>query len=151
MTLILQLITSFFASAAFVVIFNAPRRTLLQCGLSGMLGWAAYYLLIPRIDTIFATVTATFIVGVISQFFARIYKKPVIIFSVAGIIPLVPGGLAYDAMRRFVENNYYAAIQLATQAFLISGSIAIGLVISEVLNQLIRKIPIRVPNKLRNK
>ncbi|GAA0388307.1 threonine/serine exporter family protein [Paenibacillus motobuensis] len=151
MTLILQLITSFFASAAFVVIFNAPRRTLLQCGLSGMLGWAAYYLLAPRIDTIFATVTATFIIGVISQFFARIYKKPVIIFSVAGIIPLVPGGLAYDAMRRFVENNYYAAVQLAAQAFLISGSIAIGLVISEVLNQLIRKIPIRVPNRLRNK
>ncbi|NWL89919.1 MULTISPECIES: threonine/serine exporter family protein [unclassified Paenibacillus] len=151
MTLILQLITSFLASAAFVVIFNAPRRTLLQCGLSGMLGWAAYYLLTPRIDTIFATVTATFIVGVISQFFARIYKKPVIIFSVAGIIPLVPGGLAYDAMRRFVENNYDAAIQLAAQAFLISGSIAIGLVISEVLNQLIRKLPIRVPNKLRNK
>jgi len=151
MTLILQLITSFLASAAFVVIFNAPRHSLLQCGLSGMLGWAAYYLLTPRIDTIFATVMATFIVGVISQFFARIYKKPVIIFSVAGIIPLVPGGLAYDAMRRFVENDYNAAVQLAAQAFLISGSIAIGLVISEVLNQLIRTIPIRVPHKIRNK
>ncbi|GGG02600.1 threonine/serine exporter family protein [Paenibacillus aceti] len=151
MTLLLQLITSFLASAAFVVIFNAPRRTLLQCGISGMLGWAAYYLLNPRLDTIFAAVTATFIVGVISQHFARVYKKPVIIFSVGGIIPLVPGGLAYDAMRKFVENDYNTAIQLAAQAFLISGSIAIGLVLSEVINQLIRKITLRKPFKIRGK
>lgn len=139
MNLVLHIITSFIASAAFGMIFNAPKRTLLQCGFSGMLGWVAYVVLDYRMDTIFATVSATFIVGVISQLFARACKKPVIIFSVAGIIPLVPGGLAYDAMRNFVEKEYTAAIQLAAQAFLISGSIAIGLVLSEVLNQILRK------------
>ncbi|MCM3700059.1 threonine/serine exporter family protein [Paenibacillus macerans] len=145
--LIVQLFTSFIASAAFGILFNAPKRTLLQCGISGMIGWAAYVLLEQRADAIFATVTATFIVGVISLLFARYYKKPVIIFSVAGIIPLVPGGLAYDAMRKFVENEYNLAVQLAAQAFLISGSIAIGLVLSEVLGQLL----IRYPHRMRGK
>lgn len=136
-----QVITSFISSAAFAMLFNAPRRTLIQCGISGMIGWMVYVILNPRMDAVFSTVAATFIVGGISQLFARIYKKPVIIFSVAGIIPLVPGGLAYDAMRRFVENEYNLALQLAAQAFLISGSIAIGLVLSEVMNQLLFKLP----------
>lgn len=145
MNLVLHVITSFIASAAFGIIFNAPRRTLLQCGFSGMLGWAVYILLDERLDTIYATVAATVIVGVISQVFARIYKKPVILFSVSGIIPLVPGGMAYDAMRNFVSSEYNMAVQLAAQAFLISGSIAIGLVLSEVLNQIIRKVRLPRP------
>ncbi|MDN4068621.1 threonine/serine exporter family protein [Paenibacillus vini] len=151
MNLVLHFITSFIASAAFGILFNAPKRTLLQCGFSGMLGWAAYILLGYRLDTIYATVASTIIVGVVSQIFARTYKKPVIIFSVSGIIPLVPGGMAYDAMRNFVEKEYNTAIQLAAQAFLISGSIAIGLVLSEVLNQIIRKIWMPRPKKVRAK
>ncbi|ANS73371.1 hypothetical protein AWM70_01210 [Paenibacillus yonginensis] len=137
MYMIWQLITSFIASAGFGIIFNAPKRTLFQCGLGGMLGWVIYLVLDPYYDTVISTVAATFVVGVISQVSARIYRMPVIVFSVAGIIPLVPGGLAYDAMRKFVENDYNTAVQLAAQAFLISGSIAIGLVVSEVLNQLL--------------
>jgi uncharacterized membrane protein YjjB (DUF3815 family) len=72
------------------------------------------------------------------------YRTPVIIFSVAGIIPLVPGGLAYDAMRNFVQNDYNAAINLAAKAFMISGSIAIGLIFSEVINQVIRNARLNV-------
>jgi uncharacterized membrane protein YjjB (DUF3815 family) len=140
MYMIIQLITSFIASAGFGIIFNAPRKTLFQCGLGGMLGWTIYLVLDPRFDTVISTVAATFMVGVISQVSARVYRMPVIVFSVAGIIPLVPGGLAYDAMRNFVENDYSEAVQLAAQAFLISGSIAIGLVVSEVLNQLLLRV-----------
>ncbi len=143
---IIHLVASFIASAAFAILFNAPKRTLLQCGISGVIGWMIYLLLHSMgMEAVFSTVTATFLVGVVGQYFARWYKEPVIIFSVAGIIPLVPGGLAYDAMRSFVENEYNLAVQLAAQAFLLSGSIAIGLVLSEVLGQLlVRRKPQRI-------
>lgn len=135
-----QLVTSFIASAAFGIIFNAPRESLVKCGFTGMAGWVLYYLLVMRdISSIMATLAATLLVAVISQFFSRRYKTPIIIFSVAGIIPLVPGGLSYDAMRHFVENDYNTAIQLAARAFMLSGAIAMGLLFSEVLNQLIKK------------
>ncbi|AJS57364.1 threonine/serine exporter family protein [Paenibacillus sp. IHBB 10380] len=135
-----QLVTSFIASAAFSILFNAPKKSLIQCGLVGMLSWLVYYtLILNNVDSVFSTLAATVIVGVISQLFAKLYKMPVIIFSVSGIIPLVPGGLAYDATRRFVENDYNTAVQLAAQAFLISGSVAVGLVLSEVLNQMVRR------------
>ncbi|MCP3738464.1 threonine/serine exporter family protein [Rossellomorea sp. BNER] len=140
MSIIEQLVTSFIASAGFGIIFNVPKESLLKCGFVGMVGWIAYILLSNGgIDIVLATVIASFIVAVISQYFAKTYKTPIIIFTVAGIIPLVPGGLAYDAMRNFVENDYNMAINLAAKAFMISGSIAMGLVFSEAINQAIRK------------
>jgi uncharacterized membrane protein YjjB (DUF3815 family) len=68
------------------------------------------------------------------------FRAPVIIFSVAGIIPLVPGGLAYNAMRSFVQNDYSAAMEMAAKALMLSGAIAVGLVLSEVLNQMIQSL-----------
>ncbi|MGE6257739.1 threonine/serine exporter family protein [Heyndrickxia sporothermodurans] len=136
-----QLITSFIATGAFGIIFNIPRKKLLLCGLVGMIGWFIYVLLInSNANAAVASLVAAFVIAVISQIFAKIYKAPIIIFSVSGIIPLVPGGLSYDAMRHFVANDYNTAVQLAARAFMISGAIAIGIVFAEVINQMIKKI-----------
>ncbi|WP_077211843.1 threonine/serine exporter family protein [Bacillus dakarensis] len=140
MPILEQLITSFIASAAFGIIFNTQKESLLPCGVVGMAGWVIYFLMTESdFDSVGATLAASFVVAVISQLFAKMYKTPIIIFIVAGIIPLVPGGMAYDAMRNFVENNYNLAVSLAAKAFLLSGAIALGLIFSEVINQVIRK------------
>jgi uncharacterized membrane protein YjjB (DUF3815 family) len=136
-----QALTSFFATGAFGILFNAPKESLVKCGLIGMGGWLIYFLLEDYSNNaILATLAATIFIAVISQQLAKFYKTPVIIFSVAGIIPLVPGGLAYDAMRNFVENDYNSAIALAAKVLMLAGSIAFGLVFSEVINQVTRKI-----------
>lgn len=135
-----QLVASFIATAAFGLIFNVPKKLLAHCGLVGMIGWLIYLLLVNyELDSVFATFFAAFVVAVFSQLLARAYKTPVTIFSVSGIIPLVPGGLAYEAMRHVVVNDYNMAIQLAAKAFMLSGAIAMGLVFSEVINQLTKK------------
>jgi uncharacterized membrane protein YjjB (DUF3815 family) len=135
-----QIVTSLIATSAFGILFNIPKQTLLKCGLVGVIGWMIYFVLaLYKVDVVFATFVAAFSIGVMSQIYAKIYRTPSIIFSVSGIIPLVPGGMAYDAMRQFVENDYNAAITLAAKAFMISGAIAFGLVFSEVINQVIRK------------
>lgn len=147
-----QLITSFIASAAFGIIFNTKKASLIKCGIVGMAGWFVYFTMTSNgIDPVPASLAGSFVVALISQFFARRYKAPIIIFNVAGIIPLVPGGLAYDAMRNFVESNYTIGLGLAAKAGLISGAIALGLVFSEVINQLIRKakLPPKVYSKSR--
>ncbi|MCA1012044.1 threonine/serine exporter family protein [Halobacillus halophilus] len=134
-------IASFFASAAFGIIYQAPRNTIIKCGLVGMIGWVIYISLVwEEVDSVPATLIASFVIAVVSQVLARIYKTPMIIFSVPGIIPLVPGSLAYDAMRSFVQNDYSVAISIAAKAFMISGAIAFGLVFSEVLNQIMKKM-----------
>ena len=104
-------------------------------------GWIIYYLSERYTgEAVFATFGATLFIGIVSQQLAKFYKTPVIIFSVAGIIPLVPGGLAYDTMRKFVEDDYFTALTLGAKVIMLSGSIAFGLVFSEVINQVVRKI-----------
>ncbi|MFJ7744896.1 threonine/serine exporter family protein [Peribacillus sp. NPDC097295] len=148
--MIAQLITSFIASAAFGIIFNVPKNSLIQCGTVGMVGWFLYYYLVENeVNSIAATLAAAFLVAVISQYFAKRYKTPITIFNVSGIIPLVPGGLSYDAMKHFVENDFNMAFQLAAKAFMLAGAIAMGLIFAEVMNQLVTKYNIRKMKKLK--
>ncbi|ASK62125.1 hypothetical protein CFK37_08085 [Virgibacillus phasianinus] len=140
MTIIAQLATSFVAAAGFGVLFNAPRRSLIKCGLVGMLGWILYYVLVDAgMEVVPATVLAAMLVAVLSHICARTFKTPIIIFVVSGIIPLVPGGIAYDAMLHYINNDYFTAVQLSAKVMLLSGGIAIGLMFSEVANQLIQR------------
>ncbi|MCA0969281.1 threonine/serine exporter family protein [Halobacillus litoralis] len=145
-----QILMSFIASASFGILFQAPRSTLFKCGLVGSLGWVIYILFVQaELNEITGTFVASFVIAMIGQFFARMYKTPVIVFSVAGIIPLVPGGLAYDAMRHFVQNNYETALPISAKAFMVSGAIAIGLVLSEVINQSVKKLRKRKESHLK--
>ncbi|MBA4538732.1 threonine/serine exporter family protein [Bacillus aquiflavi] len=135
-----HLLLSFIASASFGVIFNAPRQSLIQCGFVGMIGWISYILLADfGVDAVQASFVGAFAVALIGHVMAKRYKMPMIIFSVAGIIPLVPGGLSYDTMRHVAGNDYLGAIPLAAKAFMISGAIAMGLVFAEVFVQLFLK------------
>lgn len=49
-------------------------------------------------------------------------------------------GMAYNAMRQFVQQHYPQALELAMSTLMIAGAIAVGLVLSEVLNQIFHSI-----------
>mgnify|MGYP003415881396 FL=1 len=139
-----QFITSFIGSAGFGIIFNAPKESVIKCGFVGSIGWICYFVLSQiGLDIVSSTAIASALIALISQIFAQMYKTPMIIFTVGGIIPLVPGGMSYNAMRLFVENNYEQALIMAAKAFLISGSIALGLIFSEVLYQILKKFKLK--------
>lgn len=138
--MLVQLVASFFATASFGVIFSVPKRLLLSCGLVGMAGWISYLSASHYgIASVPATLIASFLLASLSLLLARLHRAPVTVFSAPGIIPLVPGGLAYDAMRYFIENDYNTALQYSTKTLMISGAIAMGLVLAEVLFQLLRR------------
>jgi len=138
MDIIVQLIVSFFSTAGIAIIFNVPRKTLLHCGFVGVIGWIIYYLLTERsMDVVDASFFSSFIIAIVAHLYARRFKMPMIIFIVAGIIPLVPGGMAYNAMRNVVEDDYLQGLQYGLKAFLITGAIVMGLVFAEVLMQFV--------------
>lgn len=138
LTWIVQGTLSFLAAAGFGVIFNAPRKMLFYCGFVGMTGWLIYSPFNELTgDPVQASFLGAFAVSLVAHLLAKWFRTPMIIFSVAGIIPLVPGGMAYNAMRHIVENEYLTAISFASGAFMVSGAIAMGLVFAEVLIQLV--------------
>ncbi|AHN20369.1 threonine/serine exporter [Lysinibacillus sphaericus] len=138
MDIITQLIVSFFSTAGIAIIFNVPRKTLFHCGFVGVIGWMIYYLLTEQgLDVVDASFFSSFIIAIVAHLYARRFKMPMIIFIVAGIIPLVPGGMAYNAMRNVVEDDYLQGLQYGLKAFLITGAIVMGLVFAEVLMQFV--------------
>ncbi|WP_338472422.1 threonine/serine exporter family protein [Niallia sp. XMNu-256] len=139
MDMIIHLLTTFFVSGAFAVIFNVPEKKILPCCIVGMVGRLLHSSLMNHgYDTVQATLIASISIGVISQIFSKIFKTPVIVFSIPGIIPLVPGGLAFDATINFVENHYNVGIQFAVKAIMTAGSIAVGLVLAEAIMQILQ-------------
>lgn len=130
-----QFIFSFFGSLAFGIIANVPRRSLLAAGLTGMIGWTVYLAFQKlNLGIAFSTLVASIVIGLISKIFARKLKLPVTIFNIPGIIPLVPGGLAYEAINHFGLGSYSIGIEKMINTIAIGLAIAIGLIISEAFD-----------------
>ncbi|WP_033826743.1 threonine/serine exporter family protein [Bacillus andreraoultii] len=140
-----QLVMSFIATSGMGIVFNVPKKAIIKCGLVGMIGWFIYFYMISiGHSAVLSSFVSAFAISLLSHVFARMYKTPVIIFIVGGIIPLVPGGLAYNAMRNFVSNHYSLAIEFFAKVLLIAGAIAIGIILSEVFNNLYKN---RIDNR----
>lgn len=138
MEYIVHLISSFIATAAFGILFNAPKNTLFHCGVVGAIGWVVYLAFTNQgVDIVPASFAGSFVIAIVAHLYARRFKKPMLIFNVAGIIPLVPGGMAYNTMRHIVENDYLLGIEFAVKTSLITGAIVMGLVFAEVFMQLL--------------
>ncbi|HLR20139.1 MAG TPA: threonine/serine exporter family protein [Staphylococcus sp.] len=130
----LQFIISFLATMLFSIIFNAPRRLLLACGFVGAMGWIIFKITVDLdFGKVMSSFLGSFILAMMSHVMSRRYKRPVIIFIVPGIIPLVPGGLAYEATRYLVSNQYTLAVNTFLEVTLISGAIAFGILCAEIL------------------
>jgi len=127
-----HLIFSFLATLSYGVLFNVPKKALITAGFIGMSGWllvqgAIYYFSFSYIG---AALIASFVVASISQLASKQTKMPSTNFSIAGIIPLVPGAMAYRTMRSFVDGRYVEGLSLATETLLSAGAIAAGLMFS---------------------
>jgi uncharacterized membrane protein YjjB (DUF3815 family) len=129
MVLLKGLGLSLLSSIAWGMLFNVPVRTLLACGFAGVTGWLVFSLLpLGGAEVILSTFAAATAVSLLSQLLSIFLRVPSTNFSVAGIIPLVPGSLAYKGMLAFVNGQNMEGIALATQTAMVAGAIAFGLI-----------------------
>lgn len=143
----LHFIFSLIATIGFSIFLNAPKKELFHCGLTGAIGWTIYYIFkITLLSSIFSNFMASLMVAILSELFARKFKKPAILFIIPGIVPLVPGLGIYNTMLHLVQGNYNLAISTGTDAFLVSGAIALGILVTTSLARTIMTL-----NKFSNK
>ena len=137
--ILLQFSFSFLTATAYAIITNVPRKALFFCGLSGATGWLLYWAILSFDGiNVLGTLIGSLGVATISYLFSKNLKLPVTIFNIPGMVPLVPGGLAYQAVRNLAIGNYEVASHSAVQAVMIAGAIALGLILSELFNHSIR-------------
>lgn len=134
----MQLIAGFIVSSGFGIIYDIPKNNLFYSGLTGAFGWIISSVMLNLFDIhlFISTTVAAFFVALIGQMFSRLFKTPVTLFIMPGLIPLVPGGVAFNMMRSFVEGDSATASQFAIDTFLVAGALALGLALNSAAFQL---------------
>lgn len=136
----IRLLMGFIATVCFAIVYNVPKRALLPAGLVGtgalgILMGATYF----HMSSVAGAFFAALFVSVFSEILARIQKLPGTVFTVSGVLTLVPGMSSLNAMRSFVVGDYMQGISYATETFLIAGAVAAGLVLAGALVRMDRR------------
>lgn len=127
--IIIEFIVAMFATISFAILFNAPRKEVVYCGLTGALGWVVYYGMTQReLNSVLAALTATFCLTILARCFAVVRKSPVTVYLLPGIFPLVPGaGIYYTAYYLFIGNTEMSGFK-GLETLEIAGAIVFGII-----------------------
>ncbi len=110
MNFLLLLITdAWFAwvpAVGFAMVFNVPRKMLIFCAAGGALTHSFRFLLLHfGIPIEWATFIASANMGFLGLYWSRKHLIPRPVFTVASVIPMIPGSYAFTAMIGLVEIN----------------------------------------------
>ncbi len=129
--MIVQFVSSFFATISFCFLFNVAKKHIWLCGLVGAIGWTIYVILARYLylSEVFSNFIAAMVVSIISKLFSKYKFAPITIFLIPGIIPLVPGIGLYKTAYYLLFKDYPQATESALTAFQVSGVIAASITI----------------------
>ncbi|WP_318766847.1 threonine/serine exporter family protein [Lactiplantibacillus carotarum] len=138
MAVIGQLFLAYLAVLGFGLIINIPHQALNLAGWIGTLTWGSY-LIVQVFDggVVFGSLIGSIGIGVLSSLAAHYKKMSAIIFNIPSLVSFVPGSQAYQMVKNFALGNYREAVSFTLQVVMITGAIALGFLLAELLNQLI--------------
>lgn len=138
-----MLLSSFFAgcaSAGFAFCFFAAPKDIFTGGVCGFLGWFVYLLAKNfNMSVIISFGAAAFTAGIFSEICAYLRRRPALVFSVPGVIPLVPGGGMYGTMMAAVRGDMETAGSTAFVTLCSAGAVAVGLAAATAVCRMIHR------------
>jgi uncharacterized membrane protein YjjB (DUF3815 family) len=136
----------------FAMLFNVPLRALPGCALCAFCGFLVRATLLGPMgaNPALAALAGSAVVGFVGVWCARFIRVPQPTFTITGVIPMVPGSLAFQALIGLIRvttlDNQEGALLLAAtvadliQVILIFGALAVGIAIPILVFQ--RRTPI---------
>lgn len=132
------------AAVGFAMLFSVPRRDLPGAFLTGAVGHSARALLLQwGVPLEGATLVGAAVVGVLGNVLAQRLHKPTFVFTVPGVIPMVPGVFAFQTMMGILRVTTAAAGEgsgvlvdagiNAIHTALLLGALALGISIPRLL------------------
>lgn len=138
---LLNFIFAGIASLGFALVFNVPKKTLIYCFFGGSITLSCrnIFVHLGLSLEISAFFTAT-IIGFIALYWSRKYKVPRPTYTVASIIPIIPGTFALKSMTILISMNTVGVNAELLNAFLfnvlktlsILGAIAFGIALPSI-------------------
>ena len=118
------------ACIGFTFIFNIHGIGKVICGTGGALGWLVYLLLEKELLGAFLAAAA---IAVFAEMMARLVRCPATGYLLVSLLPLVPGGGIYYAMRYCVMGERELFIQTLLSTFGMAATLAVGAMLASSL------------------
>ncbi|ELR64656.1 putative inner membrane protein [Photobacterium marinum] len=129
-------------AVGFALVFNVPQKALKYCAIGGALGHGSRFVMMHwGVPIEWATLGASTLVGMIGIHWSHRFLAHPKVFTVAAMIPMVPGVFAYKAMIALVEINHRGfspellalLVENVIKAVFIIAALAIGLAMPGLL------------------
>lgn len=137
------LFASFSAGVAiigFYILFDTPKKHFFVCGLNAFLAWSVYLLAdCCGLNGLWASFFSTLAADFFAYYSARILKAPMILFLVAGILPMVPGISIYQGVYSFLYGIGNAS-EILAGAFMTTGVIALAIFLMDTVLDMEKRI-----------
>jgi uncharacterized membrane protein YjjB (DUF3815 family) len=136
MNLLFQFLLAMVATVAFAVLFCAPKKELLLCGLSGAISWIVYYMIYTGSDNV---VLGSFVAAFLLTFYSRAIavrrQCPATTYLIPGIFPLVPGAGIYYTAYFMITNQPLQSSEKGLETLEIALAIVFGIIFGSAIPQ----------------
>ena len=131
MTQVTQVIMSMLGTLGFSLLFHVTGKKLIAIVAGGAVSWIAYLLVVAGYENpVLGLLVSTFLLGLLAEIFARVFKAPAISFLVPMLVPLIPGGDLYYTTFFLVRRMTDAFTQRANLLLWEAGAIAFGIILA---------------------
>lgn len=140
-----QLLSAFFGTMGFAVLFGAPRDQYFPASICGTICWAVYLAVLryTGASIIEATFAATVALALVSRFMAVDRKCPVTVFQICGLLPLIPGAGIFWTVYYILINQLSTAVTTGFTAIGMAIAIVMGLILINSLPGRLFKVSTR--------
>lgn len=130
-----QIPLSFVATLAFSYLYQLPLRIMLLSGLTGMAGWMVYFLTNASLGTGVSMFLSAIVITLLSRLFSALDRKPVTVFLVPGIVPIVPGAALFFMVFNLLMLSYRDAAHYGVSALITCGAVVLGIAFVNTIPQ----------------
>ena len=131
--------------SCFGIIFRTPPKALIWSTLTGISAWATLHIVMDSRGAAAAPFLAAVVAGVVSLALGKWRKLPSQVFSVPGIVALLPGLLALSSFRYFASGDQEIGLEMSIQVAITAVSIVFGLITSRLPFLLYSRVAERRP------
>ena len=119
--------------------FDTPKKCFFACFLNAFLSWGVYLIAdYAGLNGLWASFLSTLAADLFAYYSARVLKAPVLLFLVAGILPMVPGISIYQGVYSFIFGGN--AAEILASAFMSTGVIALAVFLMDTVLDMEKRV-----------
>ncbi len=127
---VIQIISSFVGTLGFCILFNIRGKKLVLASLGGAFAWFCFLAFNSLLHKeILCYLLVSIIASIYSEIMARVIKTPVTTFSIAVLIPLIPGSALYYSLKFALEGSTGDFVAKASYTLSLAAALSVGIIL----------------------